>query len=40
MLTMNRTNSPPQPIAEHPRITVVGVGYLGATHAVCMAALG
>ncbi|GGI45590.1 UDPglucose 6-dehydrogenase [Agromyces flavus] len=28
------------PIAEHPRITVVGVGYLGATHAVCMAALG
>lgn len=40
MLTMNRTNSPPQPIAEQPRITVVGVGYLGATHAVCMAALG
>ena len=28
------------PIAERPRITVVGVGYLGATHAVCMAKLG
>jgi UDPglucose 6-dehydrogenase len=24
----------------HPRITVVGTGYLGATHAICMAALG
>ncbi|HET8896713.1 MAG TPA: 3-hydroxyacyl-CoA dehydrogenase NAD-binding domain-containing protein, partial [Protaetiibacter sp.] len=23
-----------------PRITVVGTGYLGATHAVCMAMLG
>ena len=28
------------PIVEHPRITVVGTGYLGATHAVCMALLG
>ena len=28
------------PIAEHPRITVIGVGYLGATHAICMAELG
>jgi UDPglucose 6-dehydrogenase len=27
-------------IAPHPRMTVVGVGYLGATHAICMAALG
>jgi UDPglucose 6-dehydrogenase len=25
---------------EHPRITVIGTGYLGATHAVCMAILG
>jgi UDPglucose 6-dehydrogenase len=28
------------PISEHPRITVIGTGYLGATHAVCMAILG
>lgn len=28
--------NPPQP----PRLTVIGTGYLGATHAVCMAALG
>jgi UDPglucose 6-dehydrogenase len=28
------------PIEQRPRITVVGVGYLGATHAVCMAKLG
>jgi len=28
------------PIVEHPRMTVVGTGYLGATHAICMAALG
>src|SRR3954470_21128515 len=27
-------------IVERPRITVVGVGYLGATHAICMATLG
>ncbi|HEX3680270.1 MAG TPA: UDP-glucose/GDP-mannose dehydrogenase family protein [Galbitalea sp.] len=27
-------------VDERPRITVVGTGYLGATHAVCMAALG
>ena len=27
-------------IVEHPNITVVGTGYLGATHAVCMALLG
>ncbi|WP_166864942.1 UDP-glucose/GDP-mannose dehydrogenase family protein [Salinibacterium sp. ZJ70] len=26
--------------SEAPRITVIGTGYLGATHAVCMAALG
>lgn len=29
-----------QPIAEHPRLTVIGTGYLGATHAICMAVLG
>ncbi|WP_268762052.1 hypothetical protein, partial [Frankia casuarinae] len=23
-----------------PRLTVIGTGYLGATHAVCMAELG
>ncbi|WP_045299462.1 UDP-glucose dehydrogenase family protein [Microbacterium trichothecenolyticum] len=28
------------PVVEHPRLTVVGTGYLGATHAVCMAILG
>ena len=28
------------PVADRPRITVIGVGYLGATHAICMAALG
>jgi UDPglucose 6-dehydrogenase len=25
---------------ERPRLTVIGTGYLGATHAICMAALG
>ena len=28
------------PIVEHPRMTVIGTGYLGATHAICMANLG
>ena len=28
------------PVVDHPRMTVIGTGYLGATHAVCMAALG
>jgi len=28
------------PIVDHPKLTVVGTGYLGATHAVCMASLG
>ncbi|KQR44748.1 UDP-glucose 6-dehydrogenase [Frigoribacterium sp. Leaf164] len=28
------------PIVEKPRLTVVGTGYLGATHAICMAVLG
>ncbi len=29
-----------EPVADHPRMTVIGTGYLGATHAVCMAVLG
>jgi UDPglucose 6-dehydrogenase len=29
-----------QPIAPHPKMTVIGTGYLGATHAICMAILG
>ncbi len=28
------------PIVDRPRMTVIGTGYLGATHAVCMAILG
>jgi UDPglucose 6-dehydrogenase len=28
------------PVVERPRMTVIGTGYLGATHAVCMATLG
>jgi UDPglucose 6-dehydrogenase len=27
-------------VAERPRLTVIGTGYLGATHAICMATLG
>jgi len=33
-------SSLPAPVAERPRVTVIGTGYLGATHAVCMAVLG
>jgi UDPglucose 6-dehydrogenase len=40
MLANELTTRSAAPIVEHPRITVVGVGYLGATHAICMAALG
>ncbi len=29
-----------EPIVARPRLTVIGTGYLGATHAVCMAAVG
>ena len=36
-MTVSTTTAP---VVDHPRITVVGTGYLGATHAVCMAALG
>ncbi|WP_430646474.1 UDP-glucose dehydrogenase family protein [Agromyces sp. GXS1127] len=39
MTSTTRTPDRPE-IAEHPRMSVVGVGYLGATHAACMAALG
>ena len=28
------------PVVDKPRITVIGAGYLGATHAICMAVLG
>lgn len=27
-------------VAAHPKMTVIGTGYLGATHAICMAILG
>jgi len=37
---MTTTTPSPTPIAEHPRMTVIGTGYLGATHAICMAILG
>ncbi len=30
----------PPPIPARPRMTVIGTGYLGATHAICMATLG
>lgn len=39
-MSAERTQLTEHPIAQRPRITVVGVGYLGATHAVCMAKLG
>jgi UDPglucose 6-dehydrogenase len=28
------------PVSAYPRMTVIGTGYLGATHAICMAILG
>jgi UDPglucose 6-dehydrogenase len=30
----------PTAIVDNPRLTVIGTGYLGATHAICMAVLG
>ena len=30
----------PQAPGAAPRVTVIGTGYLGATHAICMAILG
>ena len=38
MNTSETTFQPP--IVEHPKMTVIGTGYLGATHAICMAILG
>lgn len=32
--------TPHPAVPTHPRITVIGTGYLGATHAICMAGLG
>ncbi|MFF2277402.1 UDP-glucose dehydrogenase family protein [Agromyces sp. NPDC058126] len=40
MFTTRSPETTLDPVVDHPRITVLGVGYLGATHAVCMAALG
>ncbi|MFB2585333.1 UDP-glucose dehydrogenase family protein [Herbiconiux liukaitaii] len=40
MPELTAQNTSTAPIVEHPRITVIGTGYLGATHAVCMAILG
>jgi UDPglucose 6-dehydrogenase len=40
MLTHEHPHPASDRIVNHPRITVVGVGYLGATHAICMAILG
>jgi UDPglucose 6-dehydrogenase len=34
------TQSSATPVVEHPKMTVIGTGYLGATHAICMAILG
>jgi UDPglucose 6-dehydrogenase len=34
------TTAAPSAVNHHPNITVIGTGYLGATHAVCMALLG
>lgn len=28
------------PVVARPKMTVIGTGYLGATHAICMAVLG
>lgn len=40
MTTEARTASSPLAPDAAPRMTVIGTGYLGATHAVCMAILG
>jgi nucleotide sugar dehydrogenase len=37
---MLRSTSPYDRLMPSPRLTVIGTGYLGATHAVCMADLG
>ncbi|HWH26190.1 MAG TPA: UDP-glucose/GDP-mannose dehydrogenase family protein [Pseudolysinimonas sp.] len=40
MTSTNATDTTAANISARPRITVIGTGYLGATHAVCMADLG
>ncbi|MEC5200180.1 UDPglucose 6-dehydrogenase [Arthrobacter sp. PL16] len=35
-----QSTSSDSPIIEQPRMSVIGTGYLGATHAICMATLG
>ncbi|WP_016698425.1 UDP-glucose dehydrogenase family protein [Actinoalloteichus spitiensis] len=37
---MTQSSPPPDSSSRPPRLTVIGAGYLGATHAACMAALG
>jgi len=39
-MSITLPNPTPAPIVDHPRLTVIGTGYLGATHAICMAVLG
>jgi UDPglucose 6-dehydrogenase len=40
MSTIEKTPFGTTPIVDHPKMTVIGTGYLGATHAICMAILG
>ena len=40
MTTSTPTHQPATVSAARPRLTVIGTGYLGATHAACMAQLG
>jgi UDPglucose 6-dehydrogenase len=40
MTTMNPAHRPAVVSTARPRLTVIGTGYLGATHAACMAELG
>jgi UDPglucose 6-dehydrogenase len=40
MTTTGATDRPVAPNGAAPRLTVLGTGYLGATHAICMAVLG
>jgi hypothetical protein len=40
MSTLESTPNTSTPVVEHPKMTVIGTGYLGATHAICMAILG
>src|SRR5476649_1308019 len=40
MSTIESTTIDSSSIVEHPKMTVIGTGYLGAIHAICMAILG